>query len=552
MRLFTYLTFLRHQLFIWTSRAISSVRPRKGSPAEAAELLAQDTGDTSVLHRYLQSVEELRCLDRQTWSDLDGDSLCHFLTGSGSLLAQHVAYDRLNGRTTRSMTDVAASSIQGFLGDHEMTNLILQKSLPLKRASHDAIEMLFNFPLNKPFRWEWIARTLPFVFIAGVAALFPSTISGAALLGLFAAGVFFVQSRLYAQMETLSHFEDEVRRLLSVVLDVSSVRSDKHPLLERVRSQATEARLLFKAIRRSRALGGLPEAEEYANWLLLRNIRRYLRIRPLLQFHLPFLRTCFRALGELELSALLASELRNKPAAFCWVVWTSELELSLERMTHPVLADAAPINFHLAERGALVTGQNASGKSTLLRSIGLNVTCARAFGFCSATRAAMPYLPVYTSLQIKDHLHRGDSLFVAEVARAHEMWQAAASEPGLFLIDEIFRGTNYTESVSAAIGLLEGLADRGLVVATTHNVELASLLNSKFVFLIAVRGSGDHAGRFELRAGVLEKTNALKILGESDFGARMLKRVAEVKAAISAPGMQDEVRTATPDIGKVV
>jgi DNA mismatch repair ATPase MutS len=140
---------------------------------------------------------------------------------------------------------------------------------------------------------------------------------------------------------------------------------------------------------------------------------------------------------------------------------------------------------------------------------------------------------------------------VAEVARAHEMWQAAAYEPGLFLIDEIFRGTNYTESVSAAIGLLEGLAERGLVIAATHNVELTSLLNGRFVYLLAVRDGGQPE-RFDLRAGVLEKTNALKILGESDFGAGMLKRIAEVKAAIGAPDARDQSRTENPDVRKIV
>jgi len=512
MRLFTYLTFLGHQAFIGGSRAISRIMPRNGPTSGTPETLPEEIGDISGLHRHLQAIEEIRCLDRQTWSDLDGDFLCHLIAGSGSLFAQHVAYDRLNGRVTRSMTDTAAASVAEFLNDPDTIDRVLRGALPLKRASSNAVEMLFNFPLDRPFRWEWIARLLPVIFIAGAIALFSSTAAGALLLGLFGAGVFFVQSQLYAEMETLSRLEDEVRRLLSVVLDVSSsVESDIHPLLNRVRNQAAEARLLFKAIKRSRALSGLPEAEEYANWLLLRNIRRYLRIRPILQAHLPFLRTCFEVIGELELSALLAHELRDRPSAFCWVAWTNELELSLREMRHPVLSGATPISF------------------------------------CLAANASMPYLPVYTSLQIKDHLQRGDSLFAAEVARAHEMWQAAASHPGVFLIDEIFRGTNYTESVSAAIGLLEGLADRGLVIATTHNVTLASLLKTKFVFLIATRSSGAQAGRFELKTGVLEETNALKILGESDFGAGMLNRVAEVKAAISAPGTPDKDRAASPN-----
>ncbi|MGC1729184.1 MAG: hypothetical protein WA747_07360 [Steroidobacteraceae bacterium] len=510
-------------------------------------MLPQAIGDISGLHRYLQSVSEMQCLDRQTWSDLDGDSLCAALAGTGSLFAQSVAFDRLNGRTTRSMTDGLASGIRALQADRATTGCILQKTLPLKSASPDAVGMLFNFPLDKDFRWEWVARILPLVFVAGAASMIASLATGAVVLAIFGAGVFFVQSRLYAEMEMLSRLEDEVRRLLGVVLGLSSVPSHGHAVLERVSEHVTEAKLLFKGMRQSRVLSGLPEAEEYANWLFLRNIRRYLRIRPRLQRHLPLLRTCFEIVGEVELSATLASRLHHRAAASCWVTWTGDCALSFESTTHPVLSDAVPISLHLQGGGALVTGQNTSGKSTLLRSIGLNLICARAFGFCSATRATVPYLPVYTSISIEDRLHQGDSLFAAEVARAHEMWQAALSEPGLFLIDEVFRGTNHAESVSAAIGLLEGLAEHGLVVATTHNVELAQLLNGKFVFLVTVRTPGSESPRFELRPGVLEKTNALDILRQSNFGAGMFKRIAEVRSALSPPFTEDESRPADSD-----
>ena len=94
---------------------------------------------------------------------------------------------------------------------------------------------------------------------------------------------------------------------------------------------------------------------------------------------------------------------------------------------------------------------------------------ARAFGFCYCQEALIPDVPVLSSIHIEDSLHTADSLYMAEMRRAQTLvhrLSALADENGgaVFLIDEIFKGTNHTESVAAAASVLEYLAQGGLVL----------------------------------------------------------------------------------------
>lgn len=99
-------------------------------------------------------------------------------------------------------------------------------------------------------------------------------------------------------------------------------------------------------------------------------------------------------------------------------------------------------------KGAFISEQNGIGKSTLLRTVGLNLLVARAFGFCYARKATVSMLPVYASMQNEDSLLGGESLYIAELQRARELLAAAAGpHRGILIIDEFFRGTNHMESV---------------------------------------------------------------------------------------------------------
>jgi DNA mismatch repair ATPase MutS len=197
--------------------------------------------------------------------------------------------------------------------------------------------------------------------------------------------------------------------------------------------------------------------------------------------------------------------------------------LALQGVAHPLLAHALPATVTLHGKGLFVTGRNGEGKSTLLRTVGLNLLVGRALGFCYAEQASVPALPLYCSLQNEDSLLDGESLFISELRRGREMLDAG---DGVFVIDEIFRGTNHVDSVAAAAALVEELSQRGIVLVSSHNVILGALLRHRLDAVCVTRADAE----LVLAPGVLVETNALALLGEHGLGASVqasARRVAQ-------------------------
>ena len=117
---------------------------------------------------------------------------------------------------------------------------------------------------------------------------------------------------------------------------------------------------------------------------------------------------------------------------------------------------------------------------------------------------------------------------MSEVRRAQELLAVSQQPDGaIFIIDEIFRGTNHLDSVSAAAAVLDQLAARGMVLVSSHNLVLACLLGHRLVPL-RVTAPGDDKARLTIEPGVLERTNGLALLSRGGFDADVEANAAKV------------------------
>ncbi len=249
--------------------------------------------------------------------------------------------------------------------------------------------------------------------------------------------------------------------------------------------------------------------------------------------NLDFLRASYLLVANLEADLALARHLQGAPR-FCWATRGAAGHVAFEQMVHPLLERAAPLSFALDGKGAFISGQNGIGKSTLLRGVGLNLIVARAFGFCYARSASAPMTPVHSSMQGEDSLADGESLYLAELRRAKELLALAdGAQPALFIIDEIFRGTNHLESISAAAAVLHTLAARGTVIVSSHNLVLAPLLEDCLTPLCVSAPGGD-AARLTVVAGVLAEPNGIALLAARGFGAPIEAKANKVFDWLSA------------------
>jgi ABC-type multidrug transport system fused ATPase/permease subunit len=166
----------------------------------------------------------------------------------------------------------------------------------------------------------------------------------------------------------------------------------------------------------------------------------------------------------------------------------------------------------------IVSGSNMSGKSTLLRAIGLNAVLAFAGAPVRAGALRLSGLSIFASLSIVDSLLNGKSKFLAEVDRLRQAIESAVPDrPVLFLVDEIFSGTNSRDRRIAAEAIVRTLVDRGAIGAlSTHDLALTEIAGADGLNGVNVHmGSRDHADPmdfdYRLKPGVTTESNALAI-----------------------------------------
>jgi hypothetical protein len=200
-------------------------------------------------------------------------------------------------------------------------------------------------------------------------------------------------------------------------------------------------------------------------------------------------------------------------------------------MVHPLLsrkdAVANDVALGAGVQFLLISGSNMAGKSTLLRTVGTNAVLALAGGSVPARGLRMSALRIGASLAINDSLAEGKSKFLAEVERLRDLLALARENSGasLFLIDEVFSGTNSLDRRVAAEAVLRGLLEAGAIGAlSTHDLALAELaeiaaLGGRNVHMASPDESDPLGFDYLLKPGVNRTTNGLAIVRLLGLGA---------------------------------
>jgi DNA mismatch repair ATPase MutS len=231
------------------------------------------------------------------------------------------------------------------------------------------------------------------------------------------------------------------------------------------------------------------------------------------------------ALGQMEALVSLATYSAEHPGDACPELVTGEpAVLQTESLVHPLLprARAVPNDLQLggsAPQALVVSGSNMSGKSTLLRAIGVNLVLAQAGAVASARRLKLSPFAIGASFRPQDSLQQGQSRFYAEIGRLRGIVDLLEGErPVIFLLDELLSGTNSYDRALGARAIVEHLVRRGaLGLVTTHDLALAEIAEA-----LAPRMANVHfedaleegALRFDyrLRPGVVRRSNAVELM----------------------------------------
>lgn len=231
-------------------------------------------------------------------------------------------------------------------------------------------------------------------------------------------------------------------------------------------------------------------------------------------------------LGELDALAAIAVLRTERTDLRVPALDAAESEIAAHALVHPVIENAVGNDLALRS-GLLITGSNASGKSTFLRTVGVNAVLAQSIHTTFGGWRA-PLLTVRTAMRINDDLGRGLSTYAAEVESVGTLVKAVTTPDvprPLTLLDEPFHGTNPAVRVPIVVAVLEYLASHGLVMAATHDLDVARLVSDAYT-----RGyfSERPDGGFDrtLRNGIAPSTNAVELLARAGYPQELLARIA--------------------------
>ena len=478
-----------------------------------------------------QGADSAASIDDQTWADLLLASFEEKLAPQTSIFGRQRLHQRLRGGVEDEECAALRLRLQALMDDPVRLDALDATLRTLRHADAEVAGLLFDDAAPSAPSWARLLWLLPVGLLLSLAALVTLPLGWMLTLAALAP-LMALQMRYHRQVEEWTAI---IRSLHALLRTTTQLGRRGGPLLEPFAAMRTEAERLHVRLARSASLRMIPFAQQYADWFGAGNVAHCFKTARIVHAERVFLRACYLACADLEADVALARHLASMER-WCWAERGDARSLVLEGGVHPLMAQPTPLSVELHGRGAFVSGQNASGKSTFLRMVGLNAIVARAFGFCYAARACLPALPVRASMQNEDSLLGGESLYMAELRRARELLEAAGQPPGICLIDEVFRGTNHLESVSAACAVLEQLAARDLVLVSSHNLVLAPLLRAQFTpFFIDTR-----SGNPVLAPGVLKNPNGIALLATQGFGEAIEGRAAEVASWLSSHLVEPE------------
>ena len=217
---------------------------------------------------------------------------------------------------------------------------------------------------------------------------------------------------------------------------------------------------------------------------------------------------------EVQISLVFLYDFQTKTLP----TFTKDVAIKTKNAYHPLIerSKAVKNSIFISNKSPviLITGSNMSGKSTFLRTIGINQLLALMGASVFADSFETFIGKTFTCIRVSDSLQQGSSYFYSEVVRIHNLLSEAKKQPSLFLIDEIFKGTNSRERLLGSQALIKALCNsKSLGFVTTHDIELTSAIKGLENWHFTDHTQNDILMfDYQIKKGAAKTTNALKVM----------------------------------------
>lgn len=487
---------------------------------------------------YLRHKEDGQ-IDDITWNDLGMDEIFRRMNYTLSASGEEYLYYALRTLKQDRQELEHFEKIVEFFGENPDERVRFQFRMNQlgytgKYSLYDYIDNL-NF-LGERSNKKHIAAVLLFLVMIGMLWIhFPTGILGIVLLIIYNIMTYFGEK---SQIDPYITSFAYVLRLMQACdgtekLGLSACGEE----LERIRL----LRRKFKGMernsfwvtdpRRGNAAGDiLSVLMDYVRMIFHVDLIKFNSMLRFLKGHTEDVDGIIGTLGYLEAAVAVWIFRQSLENGWCLPEFTEQETVELREGYHPLLGSPVK-NSIRTERGVLLTGSNASGKSTFLKTVAVNAILSQSVNTCAAEEYRAPFFHVYSSMALRDDMEGGESYYIVEIRALKRILDAAASgeRPVLCFVDEVLRGTNTVERIAASTQILRSLGSAGIFCfAATHDIELTGLLEGEFDnyhFEEDIR-DGDIFFSYRLYNGKATTRNAIRLLELMGYDEQIVEKAA--------------------------
>ncbi|EOH94020.1 hypothetical protein UAW_02441 [Enterococcus haemoperoxidus ATCC BAA-382] len=416
-------------------------------------------------------------VDDITWYDLDGFALFERINGTYSSIGSQALYQRLrNFNFSEKSHDRLEMLINYYQQNPDIREAVQFQFACLGKQDNNHVESYLSETRSQELPNTALYLVCGLLPIAALVLLlvFPTTLSIVLLLGSVLFNVIYYQIK----KETLQRELICMGYLVQTVVCAKKLVKIKTPFQEELMknlqplSSMTKFGISFRMKSNS-------EAEMMFDYLamifMLPFISYNFVLKKLSNYEIQA-KEMWRLLGELEVAAAVLN-FRTVMPDTSQPIFSDEIVVTGTEVYHPLLATPMPNDVDW-RKNTLVTGSNASGKSTYVKSVAISCILSATIHTALATEFQLPFGHILTSMAVEDNIFEGDSYFVAETKSVKRVLDFAETRvPCLCFIDEILKGTNTIERIAASSSMIHWLNHYpSLAFVATHDIELTEIL----------------------------------------------------------------------------
>lgn len=483
--------------------------------------------------------ETFQTISDKACNDLDFEELFMFADRTTSKVGQQYLYNRLRNIPHDLKNRNGNEKLIKKLTDDSELRVNIQKHLSrLNDTDTYRITYLFQGEHVKPPKWFFVVRILSFTSLFSLVMLPFNPQMLFVLVAVLIANIgfhFWNKKNVYQYTGTipqLLRLKNVAKKLFQnkELKNINPELNKSIKLIDKVRN-----RMLFFKMEAS-----VDGEFNVVAWTVLELFKITFLLEPLLFFSVikkldtkrKEVEDVFRFVGEVDTLISIAS-LRKGLDNYCLPeISDNQKSIIAKEVYHPLIPECVKNDITVDQKSILLTGSNMSGKTTFIRTIGINAITALTINTCFADYFSLPRLRIMSAIRISDDLMNDKSYYFEEVLTIKEMLEnSERNYANLFLLDEIFKGTNTVERISAGKAVLSALQKNGnIVFVSTHDIELAELLKDEYQLYHFSEIVDDKTVDFDykLKEGRLKNRNAIRILQINNYPDEVINEAIEL------------------------